>query len=300
MYIKLNFILIAFLAAACLRCEEDAGQRSATDLLVDFTYGGEEKPGTKPVVFARGIISSPDARERWCSLAPSGTEFYFVRDNANENVNGPAIWISRVEDGKWTDPEMVSFTGANADFHPFITYDNKYMLFYRMAPRGVESDIKRGTWIVERTADGWAEPEFFVDRYCVTTADFNLFYFGFEQDDAQGREIGYMTRENGEFTEGLVLPGEANSPDWDAHPYISPDNTYLIFDSQRLGGFGRVDMYVSFIQEDGTWSEAKNLGAEINTVQGHMASISPDGKYLFFSAADDIWWVSLDGLDKLR
>ncbi len=297
---KLNFTLIAVLATVCLYCGEDASQRSATDLPVDFTYGGEKKPGIEPVVFARGIVSSPDAREMGCSMAPNGTEFYFVRDNANENVDGPAIWVSREEDGKWTAPEMVSFTGANLDFNPFITYDDNYMLFYRMAPRGVESDIKQGTWISERTADGWAEPEFFVDRYCVTTADFKMFYFGFEQDDVEGRDIGCMSRENGEFSEGYVLPGEANSPDFDAHAYISPDHTYLIFDSLRPGGFGRVDMYVSFRQEDGTWGEAKNLGEKINTVQGRMASISPDGKYLFFSADDDIWWVSLEGIDKLR
>ena len=59
-------------------------------------------------------------------------------------------------------------------------------------------------------------------------------------------------------------------------------------------------MYVTFLQEDGTWGEAQNLGKEINTMHGHMASISPDGKYLFFSADDDIWWVSLDGIEKLR
>jgi hypothetical protein len=287
-------------AAVCLGCAEDSSQPSAAGIPDDFSYGGEQKPGSKPLVFARGIISSTDASEMGCSMAPNGTEFYFVREHADENVDAPVIWVSREVDGEWAVPEMVSFTGENSDFSPFVTYDNEYMLFYRMAPSGVVSDVERGTWISERTAEGWAEPEFLVDRYCVTTADFRLFYFGFEEGDVEGRDIGCMTLENSEFSTGVVLEGDANSPEWDAHPYISPDHTYLMFDSDRPGGFGGADMYISFLQEDSTWSEAENLGEEINAVNGHMPSISPDGKYLFFSAEGDIWWVSLEGIEKTR
>ncbi len=261
----------------------------------EAAYGDEVKPGAEPVVFARGIVSSPDAREMGCSMAPGCNEFFFVRDNSALDVNSPAIWVTKVVDGKWAAPEMISFTGVNSDFAPFVTFDNKHLLFFRMAPQDVESDIQSGTWISERTADGWSEPTFLVDAYCTSTADFETFYFGFGPDAPEGREVGCVKRENGEFTGKRVLPGQANSPEWEAHPCISPDGTYIMFDSQRPGGFSEFDMWVSYRQEDGTWGVAENLGPEINGGHRSMPSISPDGKFLFFSADDDIWWVSLDG-----
>ena len=93
---------------------------------------------------------------------------------------------------------------------------------------------------------------------------------------------------------------------WTAHPYIAPDESFLIFDTETQLGFEDCDLYVSF-NKDGNWSRAQNLGPEINTelCEGG-ATVSPDGKYLFFSRFDvnsglsDFYWVSTSVIEKLR
>ena len=88
---------------------------------------------------------------------------------------------------------------------------------------------------------------------------------------------------------------EINTGTMIAHPYIAPDESYIIFDGKRSSGYGDCDLYISF-QKNGTWTEAYNLGPEINTEMCEMtASVSPDGTYLFFHRGGDdkgdIYWV---------
>lgn len=68
------------------------------------------------------------------------------------------------------------------------------------------------------------------------------------------------------------------------HPALSPDEKQLYFASDREGGFGESDIYVVDILEDGTYSEPRNLGENINTVGRELfPSISSDGT-LYYSS----------------
>lgn len=54
-----------------------------------------------------------------------------------------------------------------------------------------------------------------------------------------------------------------------------------------------MDVYVSFRKSDGTWTNPKNVGPTINTENDDdVGDISPDGKFLFFTRNDDIYWVN--------
>ena len=67
---------------------------------------------------------------------------------------------------------------------------------------------------------------------------------------------------------------------------MAPDESYLIFGSlPREGGLGGVDYLISFRNPDGTWTRAVNMGAAVNSPAGEWsASLSPDGRYLFFQS----------------
>lgn len=57
-----------------------------------------------------------------------------------------------------------------------------------------------------------------------------------------------------------------NSVDYSVgHPALSPDGKWLFFVSDMPGGYGETDIYVARITEDGDVTDAKNLGATINT-----------------------------------
>ena len=79
-----------------------------------------------------------------------------------------------------------------------------------------------------------------------------------------------------------------------AHPFISPDESFLIFD--KIG-----DMYITFLDNEGAWSPSKKLNHEINTSAYEFAPyVTPDGKYFFFTRDDNIYWVDAKILDDLK
>ena len=63
----------------------------------------------------------------------------------------------------------------------------------------------------------------------------------------------------------------------------------MIFASNRPGGFGVYDLYISYRQPDGSWGQATNLGPEINALGTSTSwpQLSPDGKYLFFVSSSE-------------
>ncbi len=93
---------------------------------------------------------------------------------------------------------------------------------------------------------------------------------------------------------------------YNAHPFIAPDDSYLIWDSERDGGYGRSDLYISFRQQDGSWGAAINMGDKINTaLEDGFPNVTPDGKYLFFGRQvspgnSDIFWVDAQIIETLR
>lgn len=73
-----------------------------------------------------------------------------------------------------------------------------------------------------------------------------------------------MTAE-GAFTAPENLGSTINTPGDDAAPFIHSDGKTLYFASNGRVGMGGYDLYYSTLQDDGTWSEPKNLGYPINT-----------------------------------
>lgn len=81
------------------------------------------------------------------------------------------------------------------------------------------------------------------------------------------------------------VDGAANSEFWESQAALSCDGNTLFFASNRKGGVGQTDIWVSNRLENGTWSTPKNLGKNINTPSTEEAPfITNDGKTLFFSS----------------
>lgn len=84
------------------------------------------------------------------------------------------------------------------------------------------------------------------------------------------------------WTPVTKIPGKINSQYHESSACISPDGKYIIFSSNRPGGYGGFDLYISEFK-NGSWSNPKNLGPEINTKYNEEApQITEDGKILFF------------------
>ena len=98
-------------------------------------------------------------------------------------------------------------------------------------------------------------------------------------------KIYKATLENGswEHIEELPFNDDVFST---GHPALSKDDKQLYFVSDRDGGYGQTDIYVVDIMEDGSYSDPRNLGANVNT----------EGREMFpFVAKDNTLYFSSDG-----
>lgn len=81
------------------------------------------------------------------------------------------------------------------------------------------------------------------------------------------------------------LGPNVNSPAWDSQPAISPDGLMLFFTSERPGGEGGTDLWMTRRAHGGEWNPAVNLGRTVNTVGDELAPhIAPDNATLYFSS----------------
>ncbi len=93
----------------------------------------------------------------------------------------------------------------------------------------------------------------------------------------------------------MNLGSRVNTGAWESQPSLSSDGRTLYFASARNGGFGKSDIYQTYLQNDGTWSPPENLGSTINTSGSDMAPfIHPDGQTLYFSSDRH---VGMGGID---
>lgn len=97
----------------------------------------------------------------------------------------------------------------------------------------------------------------------------------------------YLTNFNGiNFDEFKNLGSEINTQYWESHPSISGDGNILIFSSNRPGGLGGADLYVSF-KMGNSWSIPQNLGPNINTEFDEISpflSLYDNETILFYSS----------------
>lgn len=88
-----------------------------------------------------------------------------------------------------------------------------------------------------------------------------------------------------EWSRPLNLGPEVNSPAWESQPSLSSDGRTLFFVSDRRGGIGNKDIYVSYKMENGHWTKAENLGDKINTPYDEISPfIHVNGRALFVAS----------------
>lgn len=95
--------------------------------------------------------------------------------------------------------------------------------------------------------------------------------------------ISYNTPQG--WSEPINLGSNINTEFWESSPSLSPDKNALYFSSDRPGGLGGKDLYVSYRLANGKWSEAVNMGSLINTKGDELAPfIHADNNTLYFTS----------------
>ncbi|MEM7297695.1 MAG: hypothetical protein AAF391_05455 [Bacteroidota bacterium] len=246
-------------------------------------YFGLEPPGQTAKVFAPGIVST-ELYELFSAFTPDMKEFYFVRYDTADKAS---MIVYTYENNKWKS----SVAGPRVG-EPFISPDGQTMHL--------------GKRYMERTDSGWSALKSLGEPYSemrimrLTASSTGTYYF----DTAGEEPIRYSKVSDGKREEPKTLNIDLGKNS--AHPFIAPDESWLIWDDQRETGYGRADIYISFKQEDDSWGPAINMGRRVNTEESDSyATITPDGKYMLFNRRIhednvDIYWVDAKIIETLR
>lgn len=109
----------------------------------------------------------------------------------------------------------------------------------------------------------------------------------FNRSTADGSEIYRSQSIAGNWSTAQSIE-EINTPADEIRPVVSADGQRLYFYSNRPGGLGGYDIYVSERSGD-RWSSPRNLGPRINTEANELEpAIAPDGCSLYFSSDRNI------------
>ncbi|WP_185154345.1 ankyrin repeat domain-containing protein [Fulvivirga sp. M361] len=272
-------------------------------------YMGQAEPGLIPKMFAPNFISTEES-EFGSVFNTQGTEFYYGVD-----VNGKSeIRYSKLVNGRWSDPETILSHERYGYNDPFLSPDENRLYFISERAMDGLGDLKDyDIWYVKRTKDGWSEPlnagpninsegnEYYISFTKNGTMYFSSNVNTLDERDRSDYDIYYSKFIDGEFQKAISLGDSINTPDYEADVFVDPEETYIIFCATRSDGLGRGDLYISFKNTDGTWTKSVNMGEPINTENHELCPfVTSDGKYLFYTSNQDIYWVDAKIIDGFR
>jgi len=206
------------------------------------------------------------------------------------------IYYSVKQRGEWTDPVRMS-DSINTDSHDaclYISPDGQMMYVYQFDEG---SDAGGSIYETKLVGNEWTKPEKLIadinSRYWETDASLNTsgntIFFTSDRPGGMGeenRDIWMMKKlPTGDWAKIQPLPSSVNTVYDEEGPYLHPDGKTLYFSSKGHNTMGGYDIFSTELQEDGSWSDAINLGYPINTTGDDVFYFpSVDGKRAYFSS----------------
>jgi OOP family OmpA-OmpF porin len=188
-------------------------------------------------------------------------------------------------------------------YFPTVTADQRQFLY---TGRGAGPDADENLYICDWTEGRWGAPasvssmintQYNEGAGTISGDGKTLVFTSCERPDSQGDcDLYISVKKGGQWSKPKNMGPIVNSNSWDSQPSLSADGRTLYFSSLRkASSLGQEDIYVTRLQENGTWSGAVNVGAPINTPGKDMAPfIHASGTTLYFTSDGH---VGMGGLD---
>jgi len=223
-----------------------------------------------------------------------------------ENLNFVDHEIMTCDNAKRFISKPVDFTLENMgpifndekdNFNPLISGDGKTFVFMtsmKFYDAVMFSRLIDGKWSspVNITPDLQVDGTIYVS--CLSADGKTLLL---SLGDSYNSDILSATFDGTKWSKAVKLNKNINTKYWESHASISDDGNWLVFSSDRPGGFGGLDIYVSK-KENGDWGPAINIGPEINTTLNEDSPfLINNSKTLFFSSQDH---ESIGGYDIMK
>jgi len=174
---------------------------------------------------------------------------------------------------------------VNDNFFPVVSADARviaYMTSMKFYDAIMFSRFVRNEWTppVNITPELQSDGDHYIS--CITSGNTLMLL---SKDDNINSDIWSSKFDGTRWEPARKLKKEINTKYWEAHGFITEDGSTLIFASDRPGGFGGLDLYISKPGPDGEWGTPVNLGPEVNTpFNEDRPFLINDGKTLFFAS----------------
>lgn len=274
---SLSFLFAAFALAILSLPVSLSGQ--------PWQYLGQATPGTEPARFG---VAPFLATAQWFwhgtpSFSPDGTEMFFVK--YQRAANRTEIWYTDYVGGAWSAPQRAPFSdGTFADNNPKFAGSGDTLFFQSERPA---SAIYR----VTRSNGSWSEPTAIdlpvptgkkLGKQFSIAKSGNLYA---ELDNSQGTDMDiYCWQWDNGVYRGAVRLTQLCSSALDGFPNIGENEQFIVFASNRAGGYNYFDLYMSCKNDDGSWSAPVNLGEGFNSAADEAwSTFSPDGAWFFYT-----------------
>lgn len=226
-------------------------------------------------------------------------ELYLARTDKVPNAAGKAEQTVRsanfaIEAKKHPVPFHPKNLGANIntarlEYFPYMTPDGRLLSFTRLDGR------EENLYVAQKADSGFAPAVSFGTTINTEenegaesmNADGTLLFFtACNRMDGYGSCDIYFSQKLGQnWTPPNGIGKPVNSGAWEAQPSFSSDGTTLYFASNRAGGYGGKDIWVSYLDAQMKWIEPKNLGPNINTKYDDQCPfIHADNQTLYFTS----------------
>jgi outer membrane protein OmpA-like peptidoglycan-associated protein len=183
-----------------------------------------------------------------------------------------------------------SINTADLEYYPSVTIDDSTLVFTRRL-KGMNEDFfvstrKGGAWTKARGMDGDINSNFNEGAQNISQDGEWLIFTGCNFPEGLGScdlFLSLRTKKGWSSPENIGAP--VNTEFWESSPCLSPDKRELYFSSNRPGGYGGKDIYVTRRMPDGRWSAPENLGPKINTAGDESCPfIHADNQTMYFTS----------------
>ena len=243
-------------------------------------------------------------------ISPDGRTLYFGRKShpanrfgvkGSETISGSQdIWFSEKVGNAWSTARRLSDILNRDQYNTILSIspDGQTILLKGAYVNG--SYVTRGFSLANKTAGAWTVPQKIEipgyeqmskgkNEYGFLTMDGKAILLAFSRKkNSEDDDIYVSFLENGKWTRPMDLGDGINSKYSETTPFLSADGKTLYFSSDRPGGQGSQDIYMTRRLDETwqNWRKPQNLGPPVNTDEyDAYYSISAKGDYAYFMSA---------------
>ena len=296
---RLYIITFILAIAVLISCKNQTIVKSGfTDL--KGPYLNQKVPSDSAEIFAPDLLSAGGPVIQ-INFSPNGKEFiYSLFTPERELLSEPKgifgkkfVLKSNFENGSWTEPIEFSINeNYDLGYRCYSTDGNKIYFNSNGPIDNQPYESRSHIWVSSRDGKHWSDPVEIIlgdnaegGGFPSVAHNGNLYFYKWPRGESHG-SLFMSEYKQGKYLEPVRLSDVINNPGG-AHPYIAPDESYIIFDSYELGQEEETgtDLFISFRDKNNKWMKPENLGQNVNSPYiERRPFVSSDGNYLFFAS----------------